>query len=457
MWMFARRRASSLVLAAMMVSVGFSASSSLAAEAGSSVTDAGAPHDTISVAEDSQTLVRSVRIAAPNGKVAWEDIIRVVARLQGFDDRELRDELPKGSLDLKSRFVSPMLRAANRAFAPHIEFRLVHDEAVSGDATELLVTADRESILGCQRELKSEIRASLTEHWPLAQRRQFGLHMDPGWKACSEKLPMVVAVHGYNSDAAHAGELLDFPRKNGLPCGVFDYPNDQAIGESAVSLARELKHLAATSQGRSVVLVTHSMGGVLAREAIENAELNPGNVTRLVMVSPPNQGSQLARFAVFTDVWEMVGGWMTERKCRSVFSAIEDGLGEASVDLEPGSVFLSKLNRRSRNPNVSYSILTGVAAPITAADVDAFRQRLRRLGGRSRWLKFLVSKFDRWLADVDEVIDGRGDGVVSYRRACLAGVDDVLTMQFSHNQPIDAVRTGDAERVHHEIMKRVLP
>ena len=46
------------------------------------------------------------------------------------------------------------------------------------------------------------------------------------------------------------------------------------------------------------------MGGLVARACLEEARLAPGNVDRLIMVSPPNHGTNLALFAVGTDLWE---------------------------------------------------------------------------------------------------------------------------------------------------------
>src|SRR5690606_20221809 len=120
-------------------------------------------------------------------------------------------------------------------------------------------------------------------------------------------------------------------------CGSFAYPNDQSLGESACLLSQELKRLRETVLDRPIVLVTHSMGGLVARAAIEDPELNPGGVTRLIMVAPPTHGSHLARFAVSPDVWEH---WLARSKgnpWRRSVDAMADGLGEAASDLVPGS------------------------------------------------------------------------------------------------------------------------
>ena len=409
--------------------------------------------DTIVVQDDVESMVRSVTIDAPNGQVSGEDVFRAIARLQGYADDELRHVLPGGRIDLKNRFVSHGLIAMNAAFAPHIGFCLTQD---NDRQTRLKVTVDRVSILKCQREAKSEIRKTLVKNWPMARRQEFGLRMDSGWETCDTKLPLVIVVHGYNSGPIQAAELLDLPRAQELPCGLFHYPNDQPIARSSRLLARELKDLADAAKGRDVVLVAHSMGGVLARETLENPQLDPGNVSRLIMLSPPNHGSQLAKFAIVMDLWEAMAALLKSDEYRSLFAAVEDGLGEASVDLEPGSVFLTRLNDRARNPNVRYSIITGTSAPIMTHDVHTIRSHLTRLAKHSRWTKFMVSKCDRMLADLDEIVDGRGDGVVACKRARLRGVTDFVALRFGHNEPISARRLGDAERVHREVIKRIM-
>lgn len=408
--------------------------------------------DSISIQDDQQSLIRSVRIDAPNGKVAWEDIFRAVARLRGFSDKELKNSLSKGTIDLNNRFVSKTLTGLNFTFAPHVSFRLTKN---NDSMTQLLVSIDRESMLEKRRDIKTDIRSKVVEKWPLVKPSDFGITMDSTWKTCRPDDPLVIAIHGYNSGPAAAAELLDLPRAEGLPCGVFHYPNDQAVTDSANLLSNELKDLIRLAPERNVAIVAHSMGGVLSRAVVEDPQLDPGNVARLIMISPPNHGSELARFAVLADVGEFVGGLVDRDEFRSIFDAVEDGLGEAPVDLEPGSVFLAKLNRRGRNPNVKYSILTGTSAPISSQDMKAVRGRLSQLSSRSRWVKFMVSNLDNNLARLDEVVDGRGDGVVSYKRARLNGVDDIVALRFGHNHPIATKRTGDAERVHQEVLKRL--
>ena len=49
-----------------------------------------------------------------------------------------------------------------------------------------------------------------------------------------------------------------------------------------------------------------ALGVEIARACLENKELDPGNVTRLVMIAPPTHGTMLAHIAVATDVWEQI-------------------------------------------------------------------------------------------------------------------------------------------------------
>ena len=102
----------------------------------------------------------------------------------------------------------------------------------------------------------------------------------------------------------------------------------------------------------------------LARAVAENPALDPGNVTRLLMVATPNQGSRMAEYTVGADLWEFLvrrrDGSLTKR----LYASVEDGLGEAAEDLQPDSDFLRTLNARKRNPKIQYTLFLGTGGPV---------------------------------------------------------------------------------------------
>ena len=162
----------------------------------------------------------------------------------------------------------------------------------------------------------------------------------------------VVFVHGLNSRPEDLNLLISMAQARGHTCTTFRYPNDQYLVGSAALLARELKQLVASGYSGRVDLVTHSMGGLIVRETIENPVFDPGNIGKLIMVAPPNHGSSLARYACSLDLFEYLTSETRRAESGIISGAFSDGLSEAVNDLEPGSEFLKSLNQRPRNPRV---------------------------------------------------------------------------------------------------------
>ena len=96
----------------------------------------------------------------------------------------------------------------------------------------------------------------------------------------------VVLVHGLNSRPEDVASFIPAIERADLIPATLRYPNDQPITDSAVLLASELRALKTKYPNRKVRLLTHSMGGLVARSVVET-DLDPGNVSQLIMVAPP--------------------------------------------------------------------------------------------------------------------------------------------------------------------------
>jgi pimeloyl-ACP methyl ester carboxylesterase len=268
-------------------------------------------------------------------------------------------------------------------------------------------------------------------------------------------LPLVVIVHGYNSTPARNAAVMEPVRAAGYPTAGFAYPNDWDIADSAALMSRQFKQFAKAHPDQKIALVTHSMGGLVARAVIENADLDPGDVTRLVMIAPPSHGTALAQFAVATDLWEHWiarhegGGWTRWR------DSIIDGLGEAADDLIPDSQFLTELNARPRNPHVHYTLFLGTGASVSQDEMDWMREAIKKTGGHFPGLRSGAGKLDTMLADMDELIDGKGDGVVALKRGRLAGVDDVVILPFGHLSCTGKPDREEVKQVQTELLARL--
>lgn len=287
-------------------------------------------------------------------------------------------------------------------------------------------------------------------------RARYAIHMEPGWQQASADLPVVVQLHGFNSTPGHTRPLLGPARQAGLPCGQFAYPNDQPLRLSAELLSAELKCFAKQWPERDVALVTHSMGGLVARECIEDDALYPGNVRRLIMVAPPTHGSSLARYAVGLDVWEH---WLARRDgnpWRRIRESIADGLSEAPTDLRPGSAFLQNLNSRPRREGVSYTLLLGSSAQLAEEQRYFVRQTLLRTADRTPGWQADAAAIDRALSCMDEVVEGLGDGAVAIDRGRLAGVDDTVVLPFSHLGVVRAEGDAGCRQAQQVILDRLL-
>ncbi len=289
---------------------------------------------------------------------------------------------------------------------------------------------------------------------PAAMQR-YGLVLADDWQQADARRPVVVEIHGFNSSPEKNRALVRSIHDADYPCGLFAYPNDQPIRESAQLLSCELRRFAEAHPERRVALVCHSMGGLVARQCVEDPLYDPGNVDRLVMIAPPSRGTLVAHFAVGTDLWEH---WLA-RKSGGPWTrfrdSVIDGLGEAADDLCPDSDFLAELNHGPRNDHVHYSILLGTDASVTEPQLQWMResicQRLAKVPGAGG----TAERLDALLDDLDELVDGRGDGVVAVKRGRLDGVSDTIVLPFSHLSVIGPPHDDAVRDVQQAVLQRL--
>lgn len=294
--------------------------------------------------------------------------------------------------------------------------------------------------------------------WEEEDEARYGLKLEQGWErvaTAAPDRPLVILVHGFNSTPERNAAVMKPVRAAGFPCASFAYPNDWELIESTALFSRQLKALAESHPQLQVALVTHSMGGLVARACLEDPALDPGNVRRLVMIAPPSQGTLLAHVAIATDVWEhwlgrdSGGCWARWR------DSVVDGLGEAADDLAPGSAFLTNLNGRERNPRVRYAIFLGTGASVSQDEMNWMRTAVRTTGDHFPGVGGYAGKLDGLLGDMEELVDGKGDGVVALKRGRLDGVDDLVILPFGHLDCTGPPTCDAVRQVQTELMARL--
>ncbi|MBL8849543.1 MAG: hypothetical protein JNG89_07660, partial [Planctomycetaceae bacterium] len=343
------------------------------------------------VTTDSESGKTIITLPAQNGCVQCPDIARALTRAGRLDDSAL-DLLPPGNLDLNETRAQLAIGALNVALPSEIVVSIRRGD--DGAEPVLVIAIDEPGLEQRTRDVRRALRKRAGDG---ADR--FGLRLDDGWKSRDPLLPVVILIHGFNSTPASLEGLHSAIRECGYPCGTFAYPNDGPLEESALLLADELRRFGEGFPERRVSLVAHSMGGLVARAALEDSELDPRNVRQLIMVATPNHGSQLACFPGGPDC--------VDAFCRDHGHGVDDffrnatidGLDEAYEDMRPGSRFLQQLNARERNPAVKYSLLLGTGGPLTEEGLAELRSAVAAAIDQNRLTRLFGPRVTEPLSD----------------------------------------------------------
>ncbi len=168
--------------------------------------------------------------------------------------------------------------------------------------------------------------------------------------------PPILLVHGVSGEYPYWGQDLLDQLNTKYNVWQFYYPYDQEIELSAKLLARAIPKILKPTDFvgsdpyknvNSIPVITHSMGGLVARYYIENFYNN--NISRLLMLAPPNHGSYSTfnlRFGFF------------DNQLRTALTSIFGGFdpnAPAYQEMMIGSTFLDKLNYNNNIIPLEYS------------------------------------------------------------------------------------------------------
>jgi pimeloyl-ACP methyl ester carboxylesterase len=248
---------------------------------------------------------------------------------------------------------------------------------------------------------------------------------------------VVVLVHGLDEPGGLWSDLAPAIDARGFHVVRFNYPNDQHPADSAEAFVAALEDLRADHGARHVTIVAHSMGGLVARDALTRDGLYGGDgsggnvrpdVVRLITVGTPHHGSALVPLRPLGEAREQVARFMESgsRDPRELLRFMMDGRGEAAEALAPGSPFLEDLNARPMPRGVEMTVIIGVWSPVDGELVDeAMTWRAVRAVLDEEDAESLRTRLDILAATI-------GDGVVTVDSQRLEGVEDTVELDGNH-------------------------
>jgi pimeloyl-ACP methyl ester carboxylesterase len=407
----------------------------------------------------------AVELAVPlhEGRVRVADLLEAVLRAGGVPEEHGAFAVLE-QLDWSVQVVPRArreLRAVNRLAGGSLHLRVEGEHLVvtiDRAAAEALRARIDESLEAWGRQLTSAIRGP---------RRPPGVSLvqAPGVEiplggASAAPQRLVLLVHGLDEPGWIFDDVIAALAEAGLATGVFEYPNDGPIGEATDLLALEMEALRRRGTER-VDMVAHSMGGLVARDLLTRPAYYGGEgsmserfpaVDRLIMVGTPNHGSELARLRALGEWREQIvrlfrdGSWA---------ETMEDGAGEAAVDLLPDSDFLRRLNGRPLPSHTRLTIIAGRMLPVDREGAREMLDSLARAARRAEWSGSPGAR--RLLALVGGLADGLGDGLVTLDSARLAGVEDFVVVDGNHHSMLhDLVSSDEPPPSVPIIMERVM-
>jgi pimeloyl-ACP methyl ester carboxylesterase len=279
------------------------------------------------------------------------------------------------------------------------------------------------------RDLLRAVGLPLPE-WPEGKGLVVGDNFDPAAKT-------VLFIHGLGSSCDGTfGKFTTCCRRDGVQVLSFDYPNQGPVEFSGKRLADDLAELSRKYPRLKATIVSHSMGGLVARHAVELAGPRPGCVTDLVTIGTPHAGSRLAEHSPLLRFAEQ----LLDRRPWTEFLA--DGLGEASVDLRPGSAILNRLARADRPTGIRYHVVIGKRALVDKSDLPGLEKEFRRYADWLRLPPEEGARLGKTIGELDEIVHGLGDGAVTVKSARLSGAASERVFDMNHLELVRGVDHG---------------
>lgn len=284
-----------------------------------------------------------------------------------------------------------------------------------------------------ERQVRSQVRETIINTYPeKAEKLMSSYGLKPFDTAHPKNAKQVILIHGIDDPNKAWMNLAPALAKSGFAVKIMLYPNDQPISESAHFFQNQLQNLYKNNP-KSLSIVAHSMGGLVAREMltaptlayadkVKNGQLP--KIDQLIMVGTPNHGSEMARFRFFSELREQF-----IRITRGDYYWLQffvDGAGEAGIDLMPKSTFLTELNSRPHPKGIELLVIAGL---MSVSDKTNLKDLIKSLGlTMSEDVSTLAKPIEALIHQISNTI---GDGLVTTSSARLPKVA-FITISGTH-------------------------
>ncbi len=134
----------------------------------------------------------------------------------------------------------------------------------------------------------------------------------------------VVLVHGFLRSRMNMSAIEYTLHQDDWEVLNWGYPSrKKSIQDHSAALVLELKKISQKNPGKPISFVTHSMGGLVVRGALNNPDCPPeAKIGRAVLIAPPNRGSCYARFL---SNYALIRWYVGEKSGKELLSTPVDG------------------------------------------------------------------------------------------------------------------------------------
>ena len=271
---------------------------------------------------------------------------------------------------------------------------------------------------------------------------------DPTTERYQDKSPIVLFIHGLRGQADTFDAIREYLRSSGLRTASVTYDGRKSLAVSAREVSEQVESVLSKDTDTRLILVGHSMGGLIARYWVEDPAVSSERVARIITVGTPHGGSRWAELPPFPDLFVN-----DEIDAKMIVAMILGRASTASVrDLQPNSTFLSGLASRPRNDSVGYTTIIGSQSPINEQIITMLQSELtvevNEDGSTNRLAEILK--------ELNELRSGKGDGFVSMQNAMLEGVSDQVVVKKNHITFFDVSDDGQQQEVFDIVRSRCM-